>query len=185
MSLLCGCSGTLNKDNALNSEFLSSRAVLPRNSENELELVTMELEELGYVLVDSPKGKRMTTTLNNQVILASGFSERSPAQKVRTLRHELVHAKQWRRYGVAGFAGKYAIETQRWVLEMHGYRQSIRDSCSMGLSRKSISEYIGKVSKSFSSSYKMKSIQSNIVEESTVEVLFNELDSWEGCLEQD
>ena len=180
ISFLLACTGTLNLADASSDAFMLETRVSPGKAELELSRVTQELESLGYTLV-RVQNKSMTTTLNSQILLTSRWDEYSPADKVRTLRHELVHAKQWRTFGIAGFPAKYAIETQRWVLEMHGYRQNIRDMCDMKQSRKKILERIGKVSKFFVESYKMKSTDPEKVRIQTERVLMEELERWEGC----
>ena len=37
------------------------------------------------------------------------------------LRHEQVHARQWRRYGVVGFAGRYAASYVKWRVRRKGH----------------------------------------------------------------
>ncbi len=38
------------------------------------------------------------------------------------LRHELVHVRQWRRYGAAGFAARYLGSYLLWRLRRKGHR---------------------------------------------------------------
>ncbi len=38
------------------------------------------------------------------------------------LRHELVHVRQWRRYGVAGFSARYVGSYLLWRLRRKGHR---------------------------------------------------------------
>ncbi len=38
------------------------------------------------------------------------------------LRHELVHVRQWRRYGVAGFSARYIGSYLLWRLRRKGHR---------------------------------------------------------------
>ena len=37
------------------------------------------------------------------------------------LRHEQVHVRQWRRYGVVGFAGRYAASYVKWRVRRKGH----------------------------------------------------------------
>ena len=177
---LFSCTGVLSVSDANSNTFMLDTRLEAGETELELSKVTKELEALRYTLVRA-KNKSMTTTLHSQILLTSRWDEYSPADKVRTLRHELVHAKQWRTFGIAGFPAKYAIETQRWVLEMHGYRQNIRDMCDMGKSREKVLERIGKVSGSFVEGYKMRSTDPERVRVQTERVLMEELERWEGC----
>lgn len=181
LSLLCACAGKIDMSAAMSDQFLHKDVVQKGHAQEELEKVKAELKALGYSFQTKPEGQKMTTTLFNVVLLAPDFEENSPAGKVRTLRHELVHAKQWREYGITGFASKYSVEGQRWVLEMHGYRQDIRDRCDMGNSRASILKRIDRTSETFPASYKLVSLDHAKVKEATLFVLMEELDSYESC----
>lgn len=181
LSLLCACAGKIDMNAAMSNEFLHEDVVQKGHAQEELEKVKSQLVALGYSFHTKPEGQKMTTTLSNVVLLAPDFEKNSPAGKVRILRHELVHVKQWRKYGITGFASKYSVEGQRWVLEMHGYRQDIRDRCDMGNSRKSILKRIDSVSNSFPKSYKLVSLEHEKVKEATLFVLMEELDSYESC----
>ncbi len=123
----------------------------------------------------------MTTTLYNVILLDPEFEDMGDPKKLRVLRHELVHAKQWRKFGAAGFASKYSIEGKRWVLEMHGYRQDIRDMCDMKLPRKTIIRRIDQVSDEFPSDYKLLALEHAKVKEATLFVLSEEFEKYESC----
>jgi hypothetical protein len=73
----------------------------------------------GYVLVEGgpvPKGAA-AITLGRVVIVRSGHAE-SPY----LLRHELVHVRQWRRYGVFGFLRRYLGAYLVWRFRRKGHR---------------------------------------------------------------
>lgn len=42
------------------------------------------------------------------------------------LRHELVHVRQWRRYGLVGFAVRYLADYLRWRLRGRGHSAAYR-----------------------------------------------------------
>jgi hypothetical protein len=56
-------------------------------------------------------------TLGSLVIIRKG-REQSP----RLLRHEQVHVRQWRRYGVIGFSVRYAASYAKWRVLRKGHR---------------------------------------------------------------
>jgi hypothetical protein len=73
----------------------------------------------GYVLVEGgpvPRGAS-AITLGRFVIVRGGHAE-SPY----LLRHELVHVRQWRRYGVIGFLRRYLGAYVVWRLRRKGHR---------------------------------------------------------------
>lgn len=63
-----------------------------------------------------PKGSD-AITLGPLVIVRKG-SEQSPY----LLRHEAVHVRQWRRYGVVGFVTRYVGSYALWRLRGKGHR---------------------------------------------------------------
>lgn len=73
----------------------------------------------GYLLVEGgpvPKGAA-AITLGRVVIVRSGHAE-----SAYLLRHELVHVRQWRRYGVFGFLRRYLGAYVLWRLRRKGHR---------------------------------------------------------------
>ena len=73
----------------------------------------------GYVLVEGgpvPKGAA-AITLGRFVIVRAGHAE-----STYLLRHELVHVRQWRRYGVIGFLRRYLGAYVVWRLRRKGHR---------------------------------------------------------------
>ncbi len=54
------------------------------------------------------------------------FMRESVAGSERLLRHELVHVRQWRRLGVAGFGVRYLGSYARWRLRRYGHWAAYR-----------------------------------------------------------
>lgn len=177
---LCSCAAPLNMRDAESDEFMLER-MTSSDVRYELEKVVAELEALGYTFSKKPKNQSMTTTLWNQILLAPDWDDRPDVGKLKTLRHELVHAKQWREYGVDGFAVLYASEAKRWVIEMHGYRQNIRDLCDMGIKTSEIEARIEGIAESFADSYRVLMIPDDHIYEKTKAVLMKEHEEWKGC----
>jgi hypothetical protein len=50
----------------------------------------------------------------------------SAAGSERLLRHELVHVRQWRRLGIAGFGVRYLGAYVRWRLRRYGHWAAYR-----------------------------------------------------------
>ncbi|MCU1502560.1 MAG: hypothetical protein JWM12_1914 [Ilumatobacteraceae bacterium] len=71
----------------------------------------------GYVLWEGGPvpGSAAGITLPGLVIVRSGHA--SPY----LLRHELVHVRQWRRYGVVGFSARYVAAYATWRLRRKGH----------------------------------------------------------------
>lgn len=56
-------------------------------------------------------------TLGSTVIVRSGHED-----SAHLLRHEQVHVRQWRRYGVLGFALRYLSAYALWRIRLKGHR---------------------------------------------------------------
>jgi hypothetical protein len=54
------------------------------------------------------------------------FMRESAAGSERLLRHELVHVRQWRRFGVAGFGVRYLGAYLRWRLRRYPHWAAYR-----------------------------------------------------------
>lgn len=54
------------------------------------------------------------------------FMRTSAAGSERLLRHELVHVRQWRRFGVAGFGIRYLGAYLRWRLRRYPHWAAYR-----------------------------------------------------------
>ena len=54
------------------------------------------------------------------------FMRESAAGSERLLRHELVHVRQWRRLGIAGFGLRYLGAYVRWRLRRYGHWAAYR-----------------------------------------------------------
>jgi hypothetical protein len=54
------------------------------------------------------------------------FMRESAAGSERLLRHELVHVRQWRRLGIAGFGVRYLGAYVRWRLRRYGHWAAYR-----------------------------------------------------------
>jgi len=54
------------------------------------------------------------------------FMRESAAGSERLLRHELVHVRQWRRLGIAGFGLRYVGAYVRWRLRRYGHWAAYR-----------------------------------------------------------
>jgi hypothetical protein len=73
----------------------------------------------GYTLwVGGPVPKGSSgITLGSLVIVRPGHE-----QSAKLLRHEQVHVRQWRRYGVLGFTVRYGASYAKWRLLRKGHR---------------------------------------------------------------
>lgn len=56
-------------------------------------------------------------TLGSTIIVRSGHED-----SVHLLRHEQVHVRQWRRYGVVGFSVRYVGSYAIWRLRLKGHK---------------------------------------------------------------
>jgi hypothetical protein len=79
--------------------------------------MTIELRD-GYRLWEGgpvPKGFD-AITLGSMVVVRRGKASTS------LLRHEMVHVRQWRRFGVVGFSTRYLTSYLAWRLRRKGHR---------------------------------------------------------------
>lgn len=160
---------------AMSTEYLAEQPVGP-DLDAEIAAAFRELDELGYEVVEQTYGLDKATTLHAHVLLPGDFGERAKGDQLRMLRHELVHARQWRALGLVVFGAKYANESTRWVLEMHGYRQNVRDMCSAGFSRGEIDGWASTLSERFPARYLFTPKHHAKVQAATKAVLIAELE---------
>lgn len=76
---------------------------------------------------------RYVTTIRRTIYLPSGWSSRTPESRYVTLRHEAVHLRQFRRYGLIGTALVYLLPILpmglawgRARLEWEAYAETLR-----------------------------------------------------------
>jgi len=70
---------------------------------------------------------KMTTTYYKEIRVGDGWEDYSIPRKASVLRHEIVHAKQWRHFGRASFGANYIFSARfRWAMEVQAYRESVR-----------------------------------------------------------
>jgi hypothetical protein len=94
--------------------------------------------DAGYVI--KPKtsffGSRfskMTTTYYKEIRVGDGWAGYTPPKKASILKHEIVHAKQWRHYGRGTFGARYIFSARfRWAMEVQAYRESVRAYRTLG-----------------------------------------------------
>jgi hypothetical protein len=75
---------------------------------------------------------RYTTVLGSAIYVPTSWRTRSPEDRYLTLRHEAVHLRQTRRYGVVGMALRYAffglplgLAWGRAQIEWEAYRETL------------------------------------------------------------
>lgn len=179
--LLSGCTLTYSHAAAMSNEHMSER-VLSTATEADLVQVAKDLAELGYAIVTRVDGSTRLTTLPGTVLIPKDFDERPLPTRIRVLRHELVHAKQWESLGELIFGAAYADLGGRFEIEGQGYRQQIRDLYSEGYSFERIDAAIEKVSTSFPTGYKYPAKHQQEIEDAMRKVLTAEL---EFCKQDD
>lgn len=76
---------------------------------------------------------RYVTTIGSRIYLPTGWAERSDADRYIVLRHEAVHLRQFRSYGLIGMSALYLLPLfplglawGRARLEWSGYRETLR-----------------------------------------------------------
>lgn len=76
---------------------------------------------------------RYVTTIGSSIYLPAGWAERSDQDRYIVLRHEAVHLRQFRRYGLVGMSVIYLLPILplglawgRARLEWAGYRETLR-----------------------------------------------------------
>lgn len=164
---------------AMNSEYLAKQPV-GSDMDAEIAAAYREIEDLGYEVIRKTYALDRATTLHQHILLPVDFDTRPKPDQLQMLRHELVHARQWRALGLVVFGAKYGNESSRWVLEMHGYRQQVRDMCSAQLEAQKVEAWIAKRSASFPKSYLFSPRHYAKVTEATAAALTAELELCNG-----
>lgn len=131
-----------------------------------IDYTTKKMQSLGVTLIQKKSSKMqwstMTTAMYRDVYLGSGWEDKSMAGKAQTLSHELVHLRQWRKYGPIRFALRYIFSSRfRWAMEIQAYRMSV--AVRKTLRVRATREYINARPEKLRSIYKMKSL-SNLKE---------------------
>jgi hypothetical protein len=82
---------------------------------------------------------RYVTTIGRTIYLTPDWEERSIEDRYMTLRHELVHVEQFRRFGLIPMAFAYLLVPLplgfawcRMVLEREAYEETVRAAFEMG-----------------------------------------------------
>lgn len=99
---------------------------------------------------------RLTTTYYQHVRVPEDWDERGTLGQVLTLAHELVHVRQWRKYGRARFGGRYVFSPRwRWAMEVQAYRESIRVRKVLGMGKGEAEQYAGRVAARMWTTYRL------------------------------
>ena len=173
------CAFRPNMGAAMSSEHLAKQPV-GGDLDAEIAAAYREIEDLGYEVIRKTYALDRATTLHQHILLPVDFDSRPKAAQLQMLRHELVHARQWRALGLVVFGAKYGNESTRWVLEMHGYRQQVRDMCSAGESHENIAKWVEARSESFPKAYLFTPKHHKKVREATRSALSAELELCNG-----
>ena len=173
------CAFRPNMGAAMSSEHLAKQPV-GGDLGAEIAAAYREIEDLGYEVIRKTYALDRATTLHQHILLPVDFDSRPKAAQLQMLRHELVHARQWRALGLVVFGAKYGNESTRWVLEMHGYRQQVRDMCSAKVPHEEIGAWVAKRAESFPKSYLFTPKHHAKVTEATAAVLTAEMDFCDG-----
>jgi hypothetical protein len=176
---LNACASSLDFDRALDDRFLADTPVQAGQAVQGIEDAKKAIEEHGYCLRQKRVGK-MSTTTRRCVWLSKGFEDQTLNAQLQTLRHELVHIRQWEHYG-RGFLTRYADEETRWVLEMHGFRQEVRDLCDMGYSVERVEKHVEHVASRVGKAYKFVVLDREDVRLATRYLLKEEMLNYSGC----
>jgi hypothetical protein len=172
--LLSGCTLSFSHAKAMTNDHMSER-VMANISEADLVQIALDLADIGYAIVERVDGSSRLTTLPGVVLIPQNFEERPLDSRVRVLRHELVHAKQWEALGELVFGVEYADLGGRFELEAQGYRQQIRDLYTDGKSFDYMNRVIEKFATSFPGNYKYPEKHHQTIEDAMRKALQAEL----------
>lgn len=85
---------------------------------------------------------KMTTTYYKEIRVGDGWEGYSVPKKASILKHEIVHAQQWRNFGRAEFGSRYVFSARfRWAMEVQAYRESVRAYRTLGATEKWLRNY--------------------------------------------
>lgn len=120
---------------------------------------------------------KMSTTYYKEIRVGSLWEEFIVPKRAAVLKHEIVHAKQWRHYGRASFGSKYIFSARfRWAMEVQAYRESTRVYRTLGAVEKWLREYVNDaVPNSLWGSYALGTLRKDDVYEQTRKILSLEL----------
>ena len=171
--VLSACAFRPNMGAAMDDAYLADWDV--SEGKADLARVEAELKEMGFRIMERTDGLKRLTTLPDKVLYPAGFREKPPRVQAELLRHEMAHAKQWQALGVYLFGAKYAQESGRWVLEMHGARQQLRDACGYGRKREDLEVWIEETAEAFPKRYLLTPKNAAKAKKATQEALLAEL----------
>lgn len=136
-----------------------------------------KIAKLGMRIVEKPPSRlrlsKMATTYYREIRVPKGFFGRgwSVARRAVTLVHELIHALQWRFYGMVSFAMRYLSARFRWAVEMQAYRFGVLVKRMLGYSETSIQNSIRHRATAMRDAYALRGLRWADVQKYTPAVL--------------
>lgn len=136
-----------------------------------------KIQKLGMRIVEKPPSRlrlsKMATTYYREIRVPKGFFGRgwSVARRAVTLAHELIHALQWRFYGMASFALRYLSARFRWAVEMQAYRFGVLVKRMLGYLESAIQNSIRHRASAMRKPYKLRGLRWGDVKKYTPAVL--------------
>jgi hypothetical protein len=120
---------------------------------------------------------KMSTTYYKEIRVGARWTEFSVPKRAAVLKHEIVHARQWRHYGQGSFATKYIFSARfRWAVEVQAYRESIRVYRTLGAVEKWLREYVKDlVPNSLWKNYALKTLRKDDVYDEARRILSKEI----------
>lgn len=133
-------------------------ANLPTSPEAAYQDALQEVERLGLRLVQkteigSETWDGFATTFPGTVFLGLNWKTLGEADRAATLRHEIVHKKQWDALGPQEFLRRYMSPEGRWSLEVPAHREDFRVYRALGVKEKTLAKMRENAIDSFYESY--------------------------------
>lgn len=124
-----------------------------------------EAERMGVTILPKTslfgvRWQSLSTAFYKQIRTGKSYASRPPEWRAVTLGHEIYHSRQWRAWGRTRFRTRYLFSGRfRLAIEAQAYAESVRILVAQGASRRTVDDYIDRVTSKFARTYWLRHLR--------------------------
>lgn len=160
---------------ALRTQEMAPEGEIPLDPKEAYLLAIQEIEQRGVRVL--PKGDsdieqwdQFTTTFPGVILVAPNWEERSEANRAVVLWHEIVHLRQYEKYGPVLMGLMYLTSEGRWAMEVQAYRETFRVHRLFGVPEETIRKAMVSRAERLYVSYELGTMPRDYAIEKAVEI---------------
>ena len=132
--------------------------------ETMIEHLHAEAASFGVTIVTkiktSLRSSKVSTAYYKQIRVRHDWNDITHASQATTLAHEMVHVRQWRKYGRLGFGARYVLSQRfRWAMEMQARTEQVIAMQCLGMGTQ---EFVDKQAERMLDVYKLGRIRDDV-----------------------